>query len=97
LCCRPARFIENDPEYAEEHAAYKPRHPYAYIPFGAGAHKCIGYRFAQEEALLSLVLFFQRFEVRLDKEHHKGELTLQNAITLTPKGGIWVKIYKRKE
>lgn len=82
-------------EGTPECEAYKPRHQYAYIPFGAGAHKCIGYRFAQEEAVIALVKFFQRYEVRLDGEHHQGELVLQNAITLTPKNGIWVKVYHR--
>lgn len=91
--CRPCRFLEDHPE----HAKYKPRDKYAYIPFGAGAHKCLGYKLAEEEALLTLVKFMQKFEVRVDPEHHKGDLHLLNAITLVPKDGIWLKVFKRRD
>jgi cytochrome P450 family 4 len=88
--------MEDVSEVAEDYAKYKPRHQYAYIPFGAGAHKCIGYRFAQEEAVITLVKFLQRYEVRLDPEHHSGELVLISSITMTPRDDIWVKVYRRK-
>lgn len=39
---RPERFLEDSPEAAS-------RHPFAYLPFGVGPRKCIGYKFAMEE------------------------------------------------
>lgn len=90
--CRPERFLEDH----SDHETYKPRDKYAYIPFGCGSHKCVGYKFAEEEAIFALVKFMQRFEIRLDPEHHKGDLHLLNAITLVPKGGIWLKVHRRE-
>ena len=41
---RPERFMEGSPESAS-------RHPFAYLPFGVGPRKCIGYKFAMEEVI----------------------------------------------
>lgn len=39
---RPERFLDGSLEAAS-------RHPFAYLPFGVGPRKCIGYKFAMEE------------------------------------------------
>lgn len=52
---QPEKF---DPErFSAERAEHK-RHPYQYVPFGGGAHKCIGLHFAemQVKAILHQVL-----------------------------------------
>jgi len=47
----PMRF---DPErFSPEREEHK-RHPFAYIPFGGGAHKCIGMHFAQQNVKMFL-------------------------------------------
>ncbi len=58
----PERF---DPErFSEERAEHK-KHPYQYVPFGGGAHMCIGLHFAemQVKAVLHQVLQQYRWSV----------------------------------
>ncbi|GAB4820987.1 hypothetical protein N2152v2_008033 [Parachlorella kessleri] len=66
---RPDRFLPDNEEN-------KKRHPYAFIPFGVGPRKCIGYKFAIEEGTLALARLVDEFEFGLDKEHHTGPLDL---------------------
>ena len=87
------RFLPSSPKYED----FKPKHKYAYLPFGAGGHKCIGYRIALHEAMICLSLILQKFTVSLDESMHpKGsELCCQSALTLVPDGGIWLKFEER--
>lgn len=60
---QPERF---DPErFGPERAEHK-RHPYQFVPFGGGAHMCIGLHFAemQVKAILHQVLLSYRWSVR---------------------------------
>lgn len=92
---KPARFYESDPE----HDKYKPRHPYAYLPFGHGAHKCIGYKFAIQEAVLCVASFFGKYDARLDPEHHndKEEIPVKYTKTMNPIHGVHIKASVRKQ
>lgn len=56
---RPARF-DPDRFTAEE----VPRHRYAWIPFGGGAHHCLGASVATQQAKSFCHHFFRRFELR---------------------------------
>lgn len=42
------------------------RHFYQFIPFGGGAHKCLGLHFAETQAKLFLYYFLREFEVSVD-------------------------------
>ncbi len=56
---------------------------------GVGPRKCIGYKFALEEA----AQLHRRFTFRLDPARHPGgadALELSTGITLSVKGGLWV-------
>lgn len=58
----PLRFVEPRSEHKQ--------HRFGYVPFGGGAHKCIGMAFgsAEVKALLHKTLFRYRFEVPADYE-----------------------------
>lgn len=66
---------------------------------GVGPRKCIGYKFALEEAVITLVSLCRNFTFSLDSERHpdgvKG-LTLSSAVTLSVKGGLWVHVLPRQ-
>jgi cytochrome P450 len=62
---------------------------YAYFPFGAGPHVCVGNTFAMMEITLVVATLVQRFPVELmpGQENLVPELK----VSLRPKGGVWVK------
>ncbi|XP_061577374.1 thromboxane-A synthase [Cololabis saira] len=100
----PAGFLHYDPEYWPEPEKFIPerftaearasRHPFVYLPFGAGPRNCVGMRLAQLEIRMALVTLFSRFSVVACSET-KVPLELKSSSTLGPKNGIFVKITKR--
>ena len=74
--------VWTDPErFLPERWERPPAHRYAFIPFGAGARKCIGANFAMVEAVVILGTLLRR--VRLTGPEHTLDLSPQ--ITLRPK------------
>lgn len=72
--------------------ARKQQHRFAYLPFGAGPHLCIGKNFALWEAHLLLILIAQRYEFR----HVPGHVVQNHAtITLRPRYGMLMTIHPR--
>ena len=84
----PEKF---DPERftPEQEAA---QHRYAYIPFGAGARKCIGDQFALMESIIIMPMLLQRFRLQLVVDHPIEEHAL---VTLRPKHGIMMTATKK--
>lgn len=77
----PEKF---DPErFTPEQEATQ--HRYAYIPFGAGARKCIGDQFALMESIIILPMTLQRFRLQLVPDHPIEEHAL---VTLRARHGI---------
>jgi len=68
------------------------RHRFAYMPFGAGARKCIGDQFALMESSVIVPMVLQRHHLQLVPDHHVEEHAL---VTLRPRHGILVKIGAR--
>lgn len=84
----PEKF---DPERftPEQEAA---RHRFAYLPFGAGARKCIGDQFALMESIIILPMVLQKFRLRLVPDHPVEEHAL---VTLRPRHGILMTAVRR--
>src|SRR5258707_2463421 len=81
----PERFI---PDRFEQEP---PR--YTYLPFGSGAHVCIGGSFAMLEMALILVTVLQNYRFELVADH---PIEVNPLITLRPKYGIKVKVIRKK-
>ncbi|KAL2093806.1 hypothetical protein ACEWY4_011118 [Coilia grayii] len=101
----PAAYLHYDPEHWPEPEKFIPerftaeakanRHPFVYLPFGAGPRSCVGMRLAQLEMKMALVLILQRFTVEACSDT-KVPLEVKSNSTLGPKNGIWVRITKRE-
>jgi cytochrome P450 len=85
---RPTRF---EPErFSPEHKTS--HHDLAYIPFGAGQHKCIGNNLALTEGTLLLAMVAQRYEFVLVP----GRLVEREvAVTMRPRDGLYVRLRPR--
>jgi cytochrome P450 len=80
----PEQFI---PERFAEESIKKIPH-YAYIPFGAGPHNCIGQRFALQNLKMLLAAIYMRYHVEV--ENNNFNLTLDRG-TLKPRDPVMVR------
>jgi thromboxane-A synthase/cytochrome P450 family 3 subfamily A len=84
----PERFMPGTPEAAEVT-------PGAFMPFGDGARKCIGYRFAMLEGVLTLVALYQQYTFKLLPG--QVPLKLKTSLTTGPANGIHVTVHHRRQ
>lgn len=64
-----------------------------FTPFGGGPRLCIGYRFAQQEVLITLIRLLQRFTFEL--EPGMVPLRLVHRLTLSPRDGVRCRVVRR--
>ncbi|KAM4037913.1 thromboxane-A synthase-like isoform 2-T2 [Anomaloglossus baeobatrachus] len=100
----PIGCMQNDPRYWEEPERFRPerftaeekqkRHPFLYLPFGAGPRSCIGMRLAILEAKITLYRILRRFRFETCP---RTQIPLQvTAVsTLRPKDGVYVRVVAR--
>ncbi|MER6345137.1 cytochrome P450 [Streptomyces sp. NPDC001595] len=77
----PARF---------ERKAVRDRHPLAYLPFGDGAHQCVGQAFFTMESVLVLATVLSRYDVKVS-----GDPRPRLAVALPPRGRVGVTFTPR--
>ncbi len=95
-------FTSRHPEFWNDPERFDPdrflpeqvtkRSKFAYIPFGAGSHTCIGKNFALMEAVMILATISQQFRIELVPNQ---PIEIDPRFTLRPKYGIKVAIWKR--
>lgn len=84
----PERFVPE--RFTAAAKAGRPR--FAYFPFGGGGRQCIGESFAWMEATLTLATLAQRWRVEIVPGQ---KIEVQPKITLRPKNGIRVRMWRR--
>jgi cytochrome P450 len=87
----PDRWLTPDGRY-DEAAPGQPRG--AYLPFGAGAHTCIGASFAWTEAVLALAVLVPRWRAVMAPG---AEVGIRATITLRPATGVPMVVQSRAE
>ena len=87
---RPERF---DPTSDE----FKSRHRYAFMPFGGGARKCIGYRFALMEMKTALIVLYRKFKFTIDTAKTSEPVRCDFHVTQDPIGGVYMKAHLRTD
>ncbi|XP_071583912.1 thromboxane-A synthase isoform X3 [Heliangelus exortis] len=86
----PEKFIPE--RFTEE--AKKERHPFAYLPFGAGPRGCIGMKMGLLETKVTLLRILQKFQFKTCPET-EIPLQLKSKATLGPKNGVYIILEPR--
>ncbi|XP_074930819.1 thromboxane-A synthase isoform X5 [Phalacrocorax aristotelis] len=86
----PEKFIPE--RFTEE--AKRERHPFAYLPFGAGPRGCIGMKMGLLETKMTLLRILQKFRFKTCPET-EIPLQLKSTATLGPKNGVYIILESR--
>ncbi|KAM9311442.1 thromboxane-A synthase [Gastrophryne carolinensis] len=100
----PVSCVQNDPRYWPEPERFRPerftaeekqkRHPFTFLPFGAGPRSCIGMRMAVLKVKITLFRILQRVRFQTCPQT-QVPLQFTTVSTLRPKNGVYVKVVAR--
>ncbi len=76
-----------DPERFSPHRAEHKQHRYLFVPYGGGAHKCIGMHFAQIMAKVFVYQFLLKFQCSL---HSNADIDIQHVPIPRPKRKLYM-------
>lgn len=79
---RPTRWLDGHPDRDAPH-------PYAYVPFGGGARRCLGFAFATMELVLFTALTAARVDLR---DAGPADPRPTGAVSMAPAGGVPVTV-----
>ncbi|HLF91567.1 MAG TPA: cytochrome P450 [Anaerolineales bacterium] len=95
--------VHRDPRFWNEPEKFMPerftddqveaRHKYAYIPFGAGPRKCIGFTFALTETQLILATLLQHYKLTTKPGY---QVVPSPEFTLRVRGGLPMRVERRE-
>ncbi|GER00807.1 cytochrome P450 [Iodidimonas gelatinilytica] len=86
----PDRF---DPMRFSPDGGVRDRHKYAWVPFGGGAHMCLGLHFATMQAKIILFHLLRHWRIELDRPDYEAHFQI---MPLTkPKCGLPVRLVRR--
>lgn len=83
---QPEQF---DPERFSPERAEHRRHPFAWTPFGGGAHMCLGLHFAELQVKAVLHQLLQRFQIGSEENYRTS---FQMAPIVKPRDGLQVQL-----
>lgn len=84
----PEKFCPE--RFAPENSASRMK--FGYLPFGAGPRTCIGLNFAMTEIQVAVALLFQRFRIRLVRNH--PAVRAEPSVTLRPSPGVYIELIR---
>ena len=101
----PVYALHHDPEAWPNPEVYDPerfrgpakntRHPFQFLPFGAGPRNCIGMKYAMMEIKVALVRILRNFKF-VQSPETQVPLVLQSGLTLCPRDGIYLRVKRVK-